>query len=199
MKKSKLVKNLISFGVAIAVIALIAIYTKPKLPAPENLTATVLLSSFASEQEFTTQFNLVPKGPAFETAYRVLVAPEKEKTLEIIFDMVTGKISTLKLGNRKLTPTVLKNFQVGVKDGQIVVKGKLPTIISANFANAEVRVNAVNPERRNMNVSRTATTRIEVRSVTVPVQQIDASSPTEAGAIDGTAAPKGGDTGGVLR
>ena len=194
MKKSKLVKNLISFGVAIAVIALIAIYTKPKLPAPENLTATVLISS-AQEYNISAQFTPVSKGVSFEPAYRMTFTPQaSNKKLDMIFDLSTGKILKLQFGGRNVASSVLRDFKVDIVNEKILVQGKLPPILGKIFNNSRVTVNAVDLTKRYKNISAAATAQVLIEA---PAEAAARKAAEEAAGVTGEerAAPSTGGTG----
>ncbi|OGI70503.1 hypothetical protein A2824_03795 [Candidatus Nomurabacteria bacterium RIFCSPHIGHO2_01_FULL_42_16] len=194
MKKSNLIKNLISFGVAIAVIAVIAIYTKPKLPAPENLTATVLISS-AQEYNISAQFTPVSKGVSFEPAYRMTFTPQaSNKKLDMIFDLSTGKILKLQFGGRNVASSVLRDFKVDIVNEKILVQGKLPPILGKIFNNSRVTVNAVDLTKRYKNISAAATAQVLIEA---PAEAAARKAAEEAAGVTGEerAAPSTGGTG----
>jgi len=194
MKKSNLIKNLISFGVAIAVIAVIAIYTKPKLPAPENLTATVLISS-AQEYNISAQFTPVSKGVSFEPVYRMTFTPQaSNKKLDMIFDLSTGKILKLQFGGRNVASSVLRDFKVDIVNEKILVQGKLPPILGKIFNNSRVTVNAVDLTKRYKNISAAATAQVLIEA---PAEAAARKAAEEAAGVTGEerAAPSTGGTG----
>lgn len=158
--KNKTVKNLISLGLAIAAVFVIAFVTKPKLPAPENLSAAVLLTQESAR--FSAQFSPVYSGGNFETAYRMTVKQKDGKVLSFVFDLTTGKVSELTFGGRKISAVagIFKDFKANVAGGTVFVEGSLPAILGEAFSSGEATVNAVDPLKRNANTSPAAKARV---------------------------------------
>ncbi|KKQ35954.1 MAG: hypothetical protein US50_C0002G0014 [Candidatus Nomurabacteria bacterium GW2011_GWB1_37_5] len=133
-------KTIISLIAIAAVIGIYSFVSKPKLaslPAPEGLTATVLVSTNTNgvmKEEIEVSFDKVLDPKTKISASEYLINLKKDnKSIAVYYDLTKGAISKVTMNERVLDPALYMDLKVLVTGNKYTIIGSIPEFMKGVF------------------------------------------------------------------